>query len=322
MDWLNAHLLKFSNDHTTSWEEKIEFLYSQQLSEWELASNHYKQQKTVEKRTILFDDFHVDLQHNPTRARSTCADLSKKTIEQRPCFLCAQNLPKEQKGFTILDKYLLLINPYPIFERHLTISDFNHLPQQIEKRIIDLLSLATALEGYTVFYNGPSCGASAPDHFHFQATKSGIMPIDTEITFLKTKLGKLIFQAEDIQIVEITDYLRSVIILESGYREPIDYFFNMIYHQLPFDKESREPMMNLMANFENGKYRLTIFPRKAPRPSCYFKKGTERILVSPASVEMGGLIITPREADFQKITKRDLLNIFAETSLKLSRIEL
>lgn len=312
MNWLNAHLLDISNNISAPWNEKIDYLYARQLNEWDMARNHYEQLATIEKRTVSFDDFRIDIQHNPTRARSTCADVSKKNIDQRPCFLCAQNLPKEQRGFSILNKYLLLINPYPIFDRHLTISDFSHLPQLIENRIIDLLSLSKELKGFTVFYNGPQCGASAPDHFHFQAAKSDIMPIDTEIIVLKSKLGKLIFQTDIIQIVEIYNYLRPAIILESDYREPIDHFFSKIYKQLPTEKTSGEPMMNLMANFVNNKYRLTIFPRQAQRPSCYYRRGTEQILVSPASVEMGGLIITPRIEDFKKLTEIELKQIFEE----------
>ena len=314
MDWINEHLLQLPDNLTIkSWKEKIEYLYSQQLDEWKMAQNHYQQLITIEKRSVFFGGLRIDIQHNPARARSTCADLSKKVIEKRPCFLCAQNLPTEQKGFIIQNNYLLLINPYPIFNRHLTISNTNHVPQQISNRITDMLAIAKTLEGFTVFYNGPYCGASAPDHFHFQAVKSDNMPIEKELTTVERIT---IFKAEDIAISKMINYLRSVLVLESGYSEPIDYFFHKIYHQLPFDNESGEPMMNILASFENGNYRLTIFPRKAQRPSCYFKEDPERIIVSPASVEMGGLIIIPRNDDFKKITKNDLEKIFKEVSFE------
>lgn len=302
----------------TSWDKKIGYLYAQQFIEWPTAKENYEQFHFIRKRSISFDDFRIDLQFNPARSRSTCADLSKKTIEKRPCFLCNANLPVEQKGFEIQEKYLLLINPYPIFENHLTISDRTHQPQAIIGRINDMLALAKELVSYTVFYNGPQCGASAPDHFHFQAAQRNIMPIDTEFEYLKKyKSRQLVFE-EDIQIIQIKSYLRKVLVFESEYKEPIDYFFSKVYNQLPFDQDSNEPMINLLANYQNGKYRLYLFIRNKQRPSHYYREDPDRIMVSPASVEMGGLVVTPREEDYMKITKKDLTDIFKETCLNLS----
>lgn len=319
MENINKHLLDLPVGlRDTDWNEKIEYLYFDQLKSWNMAYTHYHQLKTVEKRSISFNIFRIDLQHNPTRARSTCADLSQKTIEKRPCFLCAENLPEEQKGFSLLNKYLLLVNPFPIFDRHLTISDFKHIPQNIENRIIDLLTLSKTLTDYTLFYNGPQCGASAPDHFHFQAAKKGEMPIDNEFGQLPLTKKTLLIQSEDIQITQIEDYLRNALVFESKYIEPIDYFFAHILHRLPFDKISNEPMINILASYQNGIYTLTLFPRKKQRPSSYFLEDPHRILVSPASVEMGGIIITPRAEDFQKINMDDLRRIYKETSLEIT----
>jgi hypothetical protein len=316
MENKNKHLLELStHEKESNWDEKIESLYLHQFKNWSMVNNHYQHFESIEKRSIFFDGFRIDLQHNPARARSTCADLSQKKITSRPCFLCNNNLPEEQKGYSLLDKYLLLVNPFPIFKRHLTISDFEHTPQQIENRIIDLLSIAKMLSSYTLFYNGPQCGASAPDHFHFQAAQKGIMPIDIEIDQLNTKNKTVLFSSDDIQITQINNYLRTAIVFESSYMEPIDYFFTKTVSQLPFDKTSNEPMLNLLANYQNGKYRLVLFPRKQQRPSCYFSEEPHRILVSPASVEMGGIIITPRAEDFHRITKKDLETIFSDTSL-------
>lgn len=314
---ISAHILELPPHLlSASWAAKIEFLFENQLETWNMARNHYRQFESVQRRTIEFDGFELIVQHNPARARSTCADLSKPAIESRPCFLCAANLPADQKGFPLLDRYLLLVNPFPIFERHLTISDFAHTPQNIANRLNDMLQMARLLEGFTVFYNGPLCGASAPDHFHFQAVQSGEMPIEKELIAMKENLGKILVNEEDIQISIFEKYLREVVLFESTYAEPIDFFFEQMVKQLPTEQTGGEPMMNLLASFQNGNYRLLLFPRKAQRPQCYFRSDKSRILVSPASVELGGVVVTPREEDFNKITKADLEQIFGDVSLK------
>lgn len=319
MEFYNDHLLPLPEElEKASWDKKIGYLYTKQLIDWPQAQKHYEQFSEVKKRSVSFDDFRIDLQFNPARARSTCADLSKKAIETRPCFLCTQNLPVEQKGYLVLNRYLLLINPFPIFENHLTISDTTHQPQAIKGRIIDILTLAKELQTYTIFYNGPKCGASAPDHFHFQAAQKNIMPIDTEFDYLNKYKSRELVNEEEIHISQINGYLRNTIVLESEYREPIDYFFSKVYNQLPIDQESNEPMMNILANYQNDKYRLTLFFRDKQRSSHFYKEGDDRIMVSPASVEMGGLVVTPREEDYLKITKDDLKEIFNETCLSLN----
>jgi len=316
MSIIEEHLLELSNELSqATWSEKIDYMYFQQRETWNMARNHYRQFESVERREILFDDFRLIIQHNAGRVRSTCADVSKPVIENRRCFLCLNHLPEEQKGFLLLDKYIMLVNPFPIFSQHLTISDVEHTPQKIENRIIDLLTIARDLDGFTVFYNGPRCGASAPDHFHFQAGISREMPVFSEIETLKEKNGRLILKSDDIKITSIENYLRSAILLESEYREPIDYFFDKLMKKLPFDEESDEPKVNLMANYVDGKFRLIVFPRITQRPSCYYLDGDDRIVVSVASVELGGVIVVPREEDFQKITKDDLVKIFEEVSI-------
>jgi hypothetical protein len=316
MDNINKHIISLPVELAeASWSDKIEFMYRQQRESWNMARNHYRQFESIEKKDIVYGKFRFILQHNPARARSTCADLSKTVIENRRCFLCALNLPEDQKGFTILNKYLILVNPFPIFNQHLTISDFNHIPQQIENRIIDLLEMTRLLPTFTLFYNGPLCGASAPDHFHFQAAQKGIMPIDTEVDHLTPDQKKIIIDKEDFTAYTIPGYLRNCIVMESGWKEPIDYFFAQLLKTLPLNDEAGEPLMNLIATCNEGRYRLIVFPRKAQRPSCYFREGADRIVVSPASVELGGIIVTPREEDFQRITLRDLEDIFGEVSL-------
>lgn len=319
MENIQSHLLELP-EHLSdkSWKERIEYLFQNQIATWPMACNHYRQFESIERRTLMFDGFRFEIQHNPARARSTCAKVDKIDIENRKCFLCSDNLPEEQKGLVIRNQYLLMVNPFPIFNRHFTIPEFEHTPQRISGRILDMLAIAKELSGYTVFYNGPRCGASAPDHFHFQAVEFGVMPIDKELEILKVSEGKKLIFEESIQITVIEKCLRYVIVMESEYPEPIDYFFEQMKEKLPLDEESGEPMMNILASYIGGRYRLTVFPRKKQRPSCYYREGNDRILVSPASVEFGGVIVTPNEDNFKNISKEDLIEIFNEVSMDCS----
>ncbi|MBP7506302.1 MAG: DUF4922 domain-containing protein [Prolixibacteraceae bacterium] len=316
MRTLNDHILQYKDiEEESNWDKKIELIYEQQLMTWNMARNHYNYFDSVISRSIMIDYNEVILQHNPARARSTCADLSKKAIETRKCFLCTSNLPEEQKGILILNKYLILVNPFPVFKKHLTISDTSHIPQMIKDRITDMLEISRQLSSFTIFYNGPKCGASAPDHFHFQSAEKGIMPIEKMITNLPDNKKEILLKKEDINIYVPVNYFNNCIIFESGYKEPIDYFFEQIFNILPGNEESGEPMMNILANYDGINYRLILFPRGSQRPSCYYKEDDSRIIVSPASVEMAGIIVTPRIEDYEKIKDQDIKAIFSEVTI-------
>jgi len=314
MDHLQQHLIE--TEARLPLNKQVEQLFDQQISEWPLLQSNTEALKSIERRYIAFDGFAFEVQHNPARERSTCADTRKKAIEKRPCFLCINNLPTQQKGILLLDRYLLLANPYPIFEHHLTISDIEHTPQNISNRLIDLLEITRMLNSYTVFYNGPACGASAPDHFHFQACPFGAMPIDNELITLGQSFVKETFKNEKIVISKIDNYLRTVFVFESDDSKEIIAQAEKLIETLPFHAESGEPMFNLMCNYQKEKYRLLLFPRIAQRPQCFYKTGSEQLVVSVASVELGGIIVTPRHVDYLKITKDDLVKIFEEVTLK------
>lgn len=307
-------------DHL-SWSEAIEQLYVQQLNDWPLARNHYHQLEHTERRTFNFGTFSIDVQHNAARARSTFADLSPQSIEQRPCFLCTKNLPSEQKGLLLNKHYQLLINPYPIFDRHLTISALQHCPQLIENRIADMFSIAKKLEDYTIFYNGPECGASAPDHFHFQAVVKKYLPVNAELKNQQFRLSKQIDEP-GLKVFYSRHSLRDFVLIESEQINEIDRYFRKIVAQMPLNANSPEPGMNLLANHENGIYQLIIFLRKARRPKCFYIQGAEQLMVSPASIELAGLLITPRKEDFEKIDKAAIIGIFDDSSLSIETLNL
>lgn len=296
----------------------VEELYDNQLASWPLAAANYLKLKKTLKRTLLFENFSIDVQHNPGRVRSTCAKTDEKEIKERSCFLCVENLPDEQKGFVMLDKYLVLVNPYPIFYRHLTISDIKHTPQLINNRIADILNLAKKLNNYTLFYNGPNCGASAPDHFHFQAVPKNTLPVDREYEYLLDHNARCLKQEKKGSVFMFDSFLRECLVFESVYVNWIEENFNHVLAKCFQNKCGQEPMINVMASFRCGTFRLFLFPRVTQRPSFFYETGDDQIIVSPASVEMGGTIITPRKEDYEKITKQDVIRIFEEVSYSIS----
>jgi hypothetical protein len=310
MEQLQKHL--FGTDQIIALSKQVESLFEQQLNEWPLLKTNVDALQNIERRNIPFKGFGFEVQHNPSRERSTCADTRKEAIEQRPCFLCIENLPNEQKGILLNDRYLLLANPYPIFKHHLTIADTNHTRQNLSGRLADMLNITSKLENYTVFYNGPACGASAPDHFHLQACPFGAMPINIELDSLPQINRKLLYLDNSISVSKTENYLRNVYVFESTIPESIIAHAEKMIRQLPFDDASDEPMFNLMCSYREERYRLLLFPRIAHRPKCYFKAGPEQIVVSVASVELGGIIVTPRRHDYLKLTNNDLATIFNE----------
>ena len=300
--------------------QKTKNLLENQVKEWELAKINYKGLESVKVREFLFDGFKVKVQFNSSRIISTSAKVDAKSINERKCFLCSQNLPSEQKGIGYREKYIILVNPFPIFPEHFTIPKIEHVPQRIKNSIGDILDLSKDLkERYIIFYNGPRCGASAPDHMHFQAGLKEFMPIDTEYDLLEKKL---ILKLKGTQIFYSAHYLRNFISIEGSDKAEVLNAFLKIFDSIQlFDRSEEEPMMNVLASFQNESWRVIVFPRNKHRPQQYFEDGEKQILLSPASVDFGGVCITPREEDFNKITKDDIVDIFNQVSVDKEKLE-
>lgn len=296
----------------TTLAEEVEKMRYSQLQEWDLAKVNYDNLKNVETQTLYIGDTPVLVQFNPKRITSSAAKVDTKSIQERKCFLCPGNLPEQQKGIDFMGKYLILVNPFPIFPKHLTIPSYKHEPQQIKGKITDMLELAYSLQDYVFFYNGPKCGASAPDHLHFQAGNKGFLPIEKDLDSFEKED---IVLKTDIHISLLVDYLCSALILESEDRSVIDEYFNRIYDALEIKPEEYEPMMNVLAWYNQGKFKLCFFPREQHRPSCFFEEGENNILISPASVDMGGVFITPLQKDFDKIKREDVSKIIREVCI-------
>uniref|UniRef100_UPI003216E619 DUF4922 domain-containing protein n=1 Tax=uncultured Draconibacterium sp. TaxID=1573823 RepID=UPI003216E619 len=297
---------------------EIKELLIAQKTEWELAGKNFTGLANVQLREFAYDGFTIKVQFNPGRIVSSAAKVDQKSIEKRPCFLCETNRPKEQRGVA-LENYQILVNPFPIFPEHFTIPTNAHTPQLISGNFGEMLDIARVMTGFTVFYNGPKCGASAPDHFHFQAGNSSFIPIDNEIDLLKEKYGEKLL-TEDVDGWAVKDGVRNFIVLESAVKSALEANFEMIYKALD-ENPGEEPMMNMLVSFEKGAWRILLFPRALHRPSQYFEEGEKNILLSPASVDMGGVLITPLEKDFKKITKEDIDDILRQVLLSAKEFD-
>lgn len=293
--------------------KKVEGLINEQLTHWETARNNYNHlENVIVKSVVMPKDTEFYVQFNPQRIISSSAKVDKASIEKRACFLCKENRPKEQNGIDY-NNFSILINPYPIFKKHLTIVGNEHTPQQIKGNFKSMLDLAKNLDEFLIFYNGPKCGASAPDHFHFQAIEKNILPIEKQFSKIEKKYH---FKNGDNNISTLENIFRKTVLLSSNNEDELCYWFNKIYDNLkniiPSDPE---PMMNILTKWENENWQMFIFPRENHRPKQYFLEGEEQILFSPASVDFGGFLITPRQEDFNKMDVELIEDIFNQVSL-------
>jgi hypothetical protein len=284
-------------------------LLEQQKSDWGLLARGYESLASVRVRSFGFDGFSVKLQFNPGRIASSVAKVDEKSIRERKCFLCPENLPREQRAIDCGEGYSLLCNPFPIFPEHFTIPNRDHRPQRILESFGSMLRLARELaDGYVVFYNGPRSGASAPDHLHFQAGNKGFMPIDA-----------------DAQLVGEAKYLRRGFVLESDDANRLGAQFARLYQAMSSLRAGGdEPMMNVLAYHDvpsAGWWRVIVLPRAKHRPGFYFADGDERLLLSPGAVDMGGVVISVIERDFNRITKEHLLQLFEEVTLPAKQFD-
>lgn len=287
----------------------------EQLAEWEQARNNFAALSGVKVKEIDVDGMTVKVQFNPARIVSSAAKVDAKSLKERKCFLCAANRPAVQRGIEWGGHYTILINPFPIFPRHLTIPDNNHVDQLISGRIADMVSLAGDLKGYTVFYNGPKCGASAPDHMHFQAGNSDFLTIgkileDAELVPLQVESdGEAVLSvAQDLPL--------NMFIIDTTEAQAAQALFDRLYAAMPVPEGEKEPMMNILCYLtEDDEVRIVVIPRKRHRPSFYGTEGENCILLSPASVDMGGVFITPLEKDFNRLDADIIRQVYDELCL-------
>ncbi len=305
--------LQKEDDSNLNSPSAIKDFFQQQLTTWDLAKTNFEGLKTVKNKSFSFGDFEVIVQFNPARIVSSGAKVDAKTIAERKCFLCAENRPSAQTSIDF-DEYEILVNPFPIFPEHFTIPHKQHIAQQIKPYFKDMVSLAKRMSDYVVFYNGPKCGASAPDHLHFQAGTKGFLPLVNDYFRLKNTHTDLLVSTEKMQLFQLKNYLRNVYCIESSDIESANDSFEKLCNFLQ-QEENTEPLLNVVCSFQNNKWFTFILPRKIFRPWQYSAENDKQLLVSPATVEMCGIFITPIEKHFEKITKEDIISILEQASL-------
>ncbi len=271
--------------------------------------------QNVHTRIINCGTFAVRLQYNPNRIVSTGAKVDAGSIKERKCFLCTAHLPPEQQGILYREKFIVLCNPMPIFREHFTISHVDHIPQSIEEHIIDFLDLARDFAAsHSIFYNGPKCGASAPDHMHFQASPKSTIPVENEGTVVERR--RLLKKIGEVDILQLVHTGRFIIVLESSRKQDIEFgFLRLTGAMRKAMKTDDEPMLNAICSYSDDMWRIIVFPRAKHRPDVYFRDGEEKILISPAAVDIGGLIITPVEKDFKSVDAAMITKIYEEVSI-------
>ena len=290
-------------------DSSISRFFNRQLEVWTDARHRFRDLKHVETRQ--FSD-QLKLQWNPARIVSTGAKIDKKTLGERPCFLCDKNRPKEQMSKQVDEKFHLLVNPFPILPVHFTIPARKHQPQLIYKNYGEMHRFISLHSDLMVFYNGPKCGASAPDHLHFQAGTNGILPLQTNWQRLSRNLTDIISLNDEEKISVVRDFIVPAFVIISKSAESDEALFRRLYKAMPQRGDETEPMMNIISWRKGEEFISVVIPREKHRPEAYFAEGDAQFVVSPGALDMSGLIITPREEDFRKLTEEKALSLLQE----------
>ena len=290
-------------------DSSISRFFNRQLEVWADARHRFRDLKHVETRQLSDQ---LKLQWNPARIVSTGAKIDKKTLGERPCFLCDKNRPKEQMSKQIDEKFHLLVNPFPILPVHFTIPARKHQPQLIYKNYGEMHRFISLHSDLMVFYNGPKCGASAPDHLHFQAGTNGILPLQTNWQRLSRNLTDIISLNDEEKISVVRDFIVPAFVIISKSAESDEALFRRLYKAMPQRGDETEPMMNIISWRKGEEFISVVIPREKHRPEAYFAEGDAQFVVSPGALDMSGLIITPREEDFRKLTEEKALSLLQE----------
>ena len=298
-------------------DSSISRFFNRQMEKWADARHRFRDLKHVETHQ-LSDQLKV--QWNPARIVSTGAKIDKKTLGNRPCFLCDKNRPKEQISKQIDERFLLLVNPFPILPVHFTIPAKKHQPQSIYKNYGEMHRFLSLHSELMVFYNGPKCGASAPDHLHFQAGTSGILPLQANWQRLSRNLTDIISLNDDEKIALIHDFVVPAFVIISKSEDSDEALFHRLYKSMPVRGDETEPMMNIIAWRKGDEYISVVIPREKHRPEAYFAEGDAQMMVSPGALDMSGLIITPREEDFRKLTEESASAILQECGVSKDKM--
>ena len=304
---------------------RIEKFVCDQLSVWPMAAENYRNLKKAETRTLPVGGLNVVLQYNPARKISSEAKLDKKSISERPCFLCPENRPRAQYDIDFEGRkgkrYRITLNPYPIFPSHLVISSTDHTPQSIWHRYPDMLDFVATNRKYACYYNGPESGASAPDHMHFQGCPRGMMPLENAVDKL---LGSARSHSElecltnlkEAKLYHLNMFTRGIFVLRGATPKSVTKLFYRLADCASMTLGGEpEPKFNVISWFEDNEYRSLVIFRSKHRPHNYFSDGPDHLSMSPGCADMGGVMVAPEESDYEKMTPELLSQVISEVSI-------
>ena len=279
--------------------DKVKELFTRQARAWPLLAKGIEGLARAQTVPVRIDWYDIFIRHIPHRVASTTASVDRESVAKRPCFLCAGNLPSEEEGLDFNGDFTIYCNPFPILDHHLTIAHREHGLQRIANQFGNMLDLAAALPGYFVVYNGPECGASAPDHMHFQAGSRALFPIEKDTAGLTG--------------VSVPDYGRNVFLFRVRDRSALIDRMNSAIDLLAETTGRRpEPLVNIAVFHERGEWVAYLFPRGKHRPAVFH---TGELTVSPASIDLCGIFVVPLAHDFERISGDAIAAIFREVTL-------
>ena len=291
--------------------------FESELKTWPDAAARYQAlAEQVQMRDLpLGSDIRLRVQFNPSRIVSTGASIDAATLERRPCFLCSENRPAQQHALRAVRGMSLLVNPFPILPRHFTLPSLRHEPQRLGEHFLTMQRLAWNMPSLMVFYNGPLCGASCPDHLHLQAGSRGVAPLEADWARYASRL----YPDRACQL--LADYACPVFVLRSASPAAGVEPFRRLEAALPIHEGETEPRMNVVCWRQENELVTLVFPRKKHRPDCYSAPEGERLLVSPGALDMCGLLITPRQEDFQRLTPERAAAILREVTMSPEELQ-
>lgn len=298
-------------------KHNIRAFFTHQLDTWDEIRQRYEALKHVGLKQLG----HRQLQYNPARMVSTGAQIDRQTIAQRACFLCEKNRPEEQLTIDLGDDFELMVNPFPVLPMHFTIVRKTHVPQTILENYTEIHRLLELFPELFVFYNGPMSGASAPDHMHFQAGIGQELPLMTVLRKLEKEQQVLIKQGNGSSLSMFNSVSFNAFVIKSKAQETEMALFKQLYDAMPVREGEKEPRMNIVAWRDGSEDVIVVLPRDNHRPACYFEEGDRRMVISPGALDMAGLIITPREEDFNRMSEDKLISILKEVSIKEKDME-
>ncbi|HEU4388644.1 MAG TPA: DUF4922 domain-containing protein [Blastocatellia bacterium] len=300
---------------------RVTGLVEHQKATWPMLREGYDALDHAEMKQLNVDGSFVLVQHNPRRIRSTAARVDRESVEQRGCFLCPDKLPAEEKALLYGDEFLLLCNPLPVLYQHLSVVHRDHVEQQVLTNIGLLLSLAADLgPQYLVLYNGPECGASAPDHLHFQACRRSALPIETALGSTEDPPAESCdicdrHPRDDFELFTMGDSGRTAIVFRATVAERMAAWVHETLAELGRRSNRLEPMVNILCSHDGEKWTVIIFPRARHRPACFYAEGDSQLLVSPGAIDMAGVIVVPHREHFDRIGPDEVQAIYSEVSM-------